>query len=151
DPSRTSIMGHSMGGHGALTIFLKNQDRYKSVSAFAPITNLSRSPWGLHALSRYLGEDRSTWAEYDAVELLKHLAGEKKLRNDVNFLIDQGTGDEYLNPDHLHTYDLVETVKKLGLTSQFDIRFHDGYSHGYYTISTFINDHIEHHAKALGV
>ncbi|KAF9997589.1 hypothetical protein BGZ79_008729 [Entomortierella chlamydospora] len=151
DISRSSITGHSMGGHGALTIFLKNQSAYKSVSAFAPILHPTASSWGMYAFPRYLGMDQYTWKQYDTVELIKRLAAEKNLRSDVEFLIDQGTGDQFLNPDRLHTSVLAETIKSLGIDNQFNIRYHDGYDHGYFFISTFINDHIDHHAKAHGL
>ncbi|KAI1316178.1 hypothetical protein EDD11_010350 [Mortierella claussenii] len=151
DTSLSSLTGHSMGGHGALSIFLKNQSAYKSVSAFSPILHPIDSRWGQFALPRYLGDDRSAWLEYDTIELLKRFAGDNKLRNDVKFLIDQGTSDEFLNPDRLHTSLLIDTVKELGLENQFEIRYQDGYNHGYFFISTFIADHIDHHAKALGL
>ncbi|KAF9981229.1 hypothetical protein BGZ65_004180 [Modicella reniformis] len=140
-----------IGGHGALTIFLKNQSNFKSVSAFAPICHPSKSSWGLFAFPQYLGEDRSTWEEYDTIELLKRYKHNDEFRSDVKVLIDQGTGDEFLNPDRLHTSVLIETVKTLGLENQFVIRHHEGYNHGYYFISTFVNDHIDHHAAALGL
>ncbi|KAF9209935.1 hypothetical protein BGZ49_009861 [Haplosporangium sp. Z 27] len=151
DTSRSSITGHSMGGHGAFTIFLKNQSAYKSVSAFAPILHPIKSSWGTFAFPRYLGEDQSAWKEYDTIELLKRFSAEKDIRSDVKFLIDQGTGDQFLNPDRLHTSVLVETIKSLGLENQFNIRYHDGYDHGYFFISSFIADHIDHHAKVLGL
>ncbi|KAG0357535.1 hypothetical protein BGZ54_000307 [Gamsiella multidivaricata] len=151
DTSRSSITGHSMGGHGAMTIFLKNQSAYKSISAFAPILHPIESPWGQFAFPRYLGEDRTLWKEYDTIELLKRFASEKNLRSDVKFLIHQGTGDQFLNPDRLHTSQLIETVKELGLENQFEIHHEDGYDHGYFFISTFIPDHIDHHAKAHGL
>ncbi|KAF9438294.1 hypothetical protein BGZ76_008772 [Entomortierella beljakovae] len=151
DTSRSSITGHSMGGHGAISIFLKNQSSYKSISAFAPILHPIESAWGKFAFPQYLGEDKSTWEEYDSIELLKRFHAEKKLRSDVTFLIDQGTGDGFLSPDYLHTSVLIETVKSLGLESQFNIRWQEGYDHGYYFISTFVNDHIDHHAKAHGL
>ncbi|KAG0293798.1 hypothetical protein BGZ98_002034 [Dissophora globulifera] len=152
DTARTSILGHSMGGHGALSIFLKNQSAYKSISAFAPILHPMESFWGQYALPRYLGEDKTTWEEYDTIKLLSRYAAEKNLRDDVKFLIDQGTGDQFLNnPDRLHTTVLVDLVKDLGLEKQFEIRFQDGYDHGFFFISTFMNDHIDHHAKSLGL
>ncbi|KAF9390042.1 hypothetical protein BGX21_011572 [Mortierella sp. AD011] len=122
-----------------------------SVSAFAPILHPVASSWGMYAFPRYLGMDQYTWKQYDTVELIKRLVAEKNLRSDVEFLIDQGTGDQFLNPDRLHTSVLAETIKSLGIDNQFNIRYHDGYDHGYFFISTFINDHIDHHAKALGL
>lgn len=150
DISRSSITGHSMGGHGALTIFLKNQAAYKSVSAFAPILHMTKANWGRFALPKYLGDDESTWKEYDSIELFKLHHAQKTLRTDINVLIDQGTGDKFLK-DNLHTEDLIEFVKKEGLENQFTIRYQDGYDHGYFFISTFANDHVDHHAKALGL
>ncbi|KAG9063856.1 hypothetical protein KI688_003968 [Linnemannia hyalina] len=139
-----------IGGHGALTIFLKNQTAYKSVSAFAPILHMSKSNWGRFALPKYLGDDQSTWKEYDSVELFKLHHAQKTLRTDFNVLIDQGTGDKFLK-DNLHTSDLIEFVEKEGLEKQFTIRYQDGYDHGYFFIATFANDHVDHHAKALGL
>ncbi|KAF9081950.1 hypothetical protein BGX29_000488 [Mortierella sp. GBA35] len=150
DTSHASITGHSMGGHGALTIFLKNQSAYKSVSAFAPILHLSKSAWGRFALPKYLGDDESTWKEYDSIELIKHHHAQKTLRTDFKVLVDQGLGDRFLK-DNLHTADLIELVKKEGLEDQFEIRYQDGYDHGYFFISTFAHDHVDHHAKALGL
>ncbi|KAF8902683.1 hypothetical protein BGZ58_006662, partial [Dissophora ornata] len=106
------------------------------------------SAWGQTYFPRYLGEDRSVWHENDTIELLKRFAGEKNLCSDIKFLIDQGTGDQFLNPDYLHTEVLIKTVKELGLENQFEIRYQDGYDHGYFFISTFLADHIDHHAKA---
>ncbi|KAF9193169.1 hypothetical protein BGZ50_007709 [Haplosporangium sp. Z 11] len=150
DTSRSSITGHSMGGHGAMTIFLKNQAAYKSISAFAPILHPTQSPWGKSAFPKYFGDDQSVWKEHDTIELLKRFAAEKSLRKDVKFLIDQGTADEF-SGEFLHTDVLEKTIKDLGLSSQFEIRYQDGYNHGYFFISTFVNDHIDHHAKALGL
>ncbi|KAF9958451.1 hypothetical protein BGZ70_009191 [Mortierella alpina] len=150
DTSRSSITGHSMGGHGALTIFLKNQSAYKSISAFSPILHPSISYWGLAAFPKYLGEDRAVWKEHDTIELLKRYSSEKNLRQDFKVLIDQGTGDQFLQePDRLNTSDLITLIKEQGLENQFEIRYQDGYDHGYFFISTFVNDHIDHHAKAL--
>ncbi|GJJ69818.1 S-formylglutathione hydrolase [Entomortierella parvispora] len=148
DISRSSITGHSMGGHGALSIFLKNQHAYKSVSAFAPILHLSKSNWGKYALPQYLGNDESTWKQYDVLELLQKHVAENSFRKDVKVLIDQGTGDQFLT-NNLHTDALVKLTKEMGLESQFDIRYHDGYDHGYFFISTFTKDHIDHHGKIL--
>ncbi|KAF9913242.1 hypothetical protein EC991_000004 [Linnemannia zychae] len=150
DTSRASITGHSMGGHGALTIFLKNQTAYKSVSAFAPILHMTKSNWGRFALPRYLGDDESTWKEYDSIELFKLHHAQKSLRSDFKVLIDQGTGDKFLE-ENLHTSDLIHFVKEAGLDNQFNIRYQDGYDHGYFFISTFVNDHIDHHAHAQGL
>ncbi|KAF9930835.1 hypothetical protein FBU30_011202 [Linnemannia zychae] len=150
DITRSSITGHSMGGHGALTIFLKNQNAYKSVSAFAPILHLSKSDWGRFALPKYLGDDESTWEEYDSIELFKLHHTQKTLRTDIKVLIDQGTGDQFLEKN-LHTADLIAFTKQEGLEDLFKIRYQDGYDHSYFFISTFVNDHIDHHAEALGL
>ncbi|KAG0043965.1 hypothetical protein BGZ83_010803 [Gryganskiella cystojenkinii] len=137
-----------IGGHGALSIFLKNQHAYKSVSAFAPILHTMESNWGKHAFPQYLGDDISTWKEYDVIELLRKYVIADDFRRDIKILIDQGTGDRFLE-DNLHTDVLVAMVKDHGLDNQFEIRFHDGYDHGYFFISTFAQDHVEHHAKVL--
>ncbi|KAF9559681.1 hypothetical protein EC968_006505 [Mortierella alpina] len=141
-----------IGGHGALTIFLKNQSAYKSVSAFSPILHPSISHWGLAAFPKYFGEDRAIWKEHDTIELLKRYSSEKNLRQDFKVLIDQGTGDQFLQePDRLNTSNLIALIKEQGLENLFEIRYQDGYDHGYFFISTFVNDHIDHHAKGLGL
>ncbi len=138
--ARQSIFGHSMGGHGALTIALKNPDRYRSVSAFAPIVAPTQVPWGHKAFPRYLGEDKTTWNEYDATELVKRgiFPG--------TILIDQGDADNFLagqlKPE-LFKSACAEVGQKLTL------RMQPGYDHSYYFISTFMEDHLRHHAAAL--
>ncbi|KAG0092820.1 hypothetical protein BGZ92_008531 [Podila epicladia] len=150
DTTRSSIMGHSMGGHGALSIFLKNQNNYKTVSAFAPILSASTSPWGLFALPKYLGpHEPAVWGDNDVTHLLKHYVSQNLFRKDVKVLIDQGTEDSFLK-EHLYTHGFINDIKELGIADQFEIRFQDGYDHGYFFISTFVEDHIDHHAKALG-
>ncbi|KAI7870009.1 S-formylglutathione hydrolase [Spinellus fusiger] len=139
---RVSIMGHSMGGHGALSIFLKNSSRYKSVSAFSPVVNPTQCPWGQKAFREYLGEDKSTWAHYDTVELLKKFNGK------INALVDVGTSDNFLK-EQLKIDTLRDTVQSLGKESEWTIRYQQGYDHSYYFITSFIADHIAHHAKAL--
>ncbi|CAO3622179.1 unnamed protein product [Cunninghamella echinulata] len=144
DGSRVSIMGHSMGGHGALTIYIKNPTEYKTVSAFSPIANPINCPWGQKAFSNYLGSDnKDQWKKYDTVELLKEY---KNLNADV--LIDVGTSDNFLERE-LKIDTLKQTVDALGYTSKWNIRYQEGYDHSYFFISTFIIDHIQHHAKYL--
>ncbi|KAI7852118.1 S-formylglutathione hydrolase [Circinella umbellata] len=143
DENRISIMGHSMGGHGALTIFLKNPTKFKTVSAFSPIANPINCPWGQKAFSNYLGSDESTWKQYDTLELIKSHLNEK-----VDVLVDVGTADGFLE-NQLKVNTLQETVTALGRKSEFNIRFQEGYDHSYFFISTFIADHINHHVKSL--
>ena len=141
DRERSGIMGHSMGGHGALTIALRHPGRYRSVSAFAPIVAPTQVPWGEKAFPRYLGEDKSTWAAYDACELVRRQAF------DGTILIDQGEADGFLSTQlkpELFDQACAEGGQSLLL------RRHAGYDHSYYFISTFIDDHLRHHAKALG-
>ncbi|HET6553995.1 MAG TPA: S-formylglutathione hydrolase [Dyella sp.] len=141
DRERTGIMGHSMGGHGALTIALRHPDRYRSVSAFAPIVAPTQVLWGQKALPRYLGDDAAAWAEYDACELVRRRVF------DGTILIDQGEADGFLSTQlkpELFDQACAEGGQSLLL------RRHPGYDHSYYFISTFIDDHLRHHAKALG-
>lgn len=139
--ARRSISGHSMGGHGALVCALKNPGRYQSVSAFAPIVNPSAVPWGQKALGRYLGEDRAVWREWDACELI----GTAQER--LPLLIDQGEADsflaEQLRPEALEA---AATANEHPL----QLRRRAGYDHSYYFIASFIDEHLEHHARALG-
>ncbi len=141
DMSRESIFGHSMGGHGALTIGLKNPERYKSVSAFAPIVAPAEVPWGQKALPRYLGEDRKTWRPYDACALIED---GKKFPGTL--LVDQGYADKFLEPQ-LQPWRLDAACRKSG--QPLTLRVHAGYDHSYYFISTFMEDHLVHHARAL--
>ncbi|KAI7907727.1 s-formylglutathione hydrolase-like protein [Cokeromyces recurvatus] len=143
DENRISIMGHSMGGHGALTIFIKNPSKFKSVSAFAPIANPMNCPWGQKAFSNYLGSDKESWKQYDTIELLKTHMNER-----MNALVDVGTADGFLEKELLID-ELNKTVKELGRESEWKIRYQDGYDHSYFFISTFIADHIQHHATYL--
>ncbi|CAO3599583.1 unnamed protein product [Absidia cylindrospora] len=143
DGSRVSIMGHSMGGHGALTIYLKNSDAYKTVSAFSPIANPVNCPWGEKAFSNYLGSNQNEWKEYDTVELLKK-AGDLK----INALVDVGTSDNFLERE-LKIDTLIQTVESLGRAQDWTIRYQDGYDHSYFFISSFIADHIQHHVQYL--
>ena len=141
DGERSGITGHSMGGHGALTIALRHPAQYRSVSAFAPIVAPTQVPWGQKALTRYLGEDRAAWADYDACELVR------RQTFDGTILIDQGEADGFLGTQlkpELFDQACAEGGQSLLL------RRHPGYDHSYYFISSFIDDHLRHHAKALG-
>ena len=134
------IFGHSMGGHGALTLALKHPDAYQSVSAFAPIAAPSRCPWGVKAFAGYLGNDRTLWAAHDATELVITGARTPPL------LMDQGLADQFL-AEQLHP-DLFEAAcVKAGQTLL--LRKHEGYDHGYYFVASFMADHIAHHASFL--
>ncbi|WEN42250.1 S-formylglutathione hydrolase YeiG [Thauera sp. GDN1] len=137
---RRGISGHSMGGHGALVCALRNPGRYRSVSAFAPIVNPMRCPWGEKALSHYLGEDREHWRQWDACALLAEATERLPL------LVDQGDKDGFL----------VEQLKPEALQAAADaaghpltLRMQPGYDHSYYFIASFIDDHLRHHAQAL--
>jgi S-formylglutathione hydrolase len=143
EETKLGIFGHSMGGHGALTIALRNPGVYRSVSAFAPIAAPMRCPWGEKALSGYLGANRETWKQYDASELV---AREGSAKFAEGILIDQGLADQFLaeqlNPD---VFEAACRAAGQPLT----LRRHAGYDHGYYFISTFVGDHLAHHAKVL--
>lgn len=141
DMDRQSISGHSMGGHGALTIALKNSDRYRSVSAFSPIVAPSEVPWGHKALGNYLGSDRKSWAEYDATALIR--AG----RRVKEILVDQGEADQFL-ANQLKPELLAAACKERGI--ELNLRMQPGYDHSYYFISTFIEDHLRWHRSRLG-
>ncbi|WP_417321008.1 S-formylglutathione hydrolase [Erythrobacter aureus] len=140
DLDRQGITGHSMGGHGALTVALRNPARFRSVSAFSPIASPLNCPWGEKALGGYLGPDRKAWREYDACALIDDGA-----RID-HLLVDQGTGDDFLETQ-LKTGLLIEACEKAGIAA--DIRMQDGYDHSYYFISTFMAEHVSWHAKRL--
>lgn len=140
DMERQGITGHSMGGHGALTMALRSPDRFRSVSAFAPIVAPSEVPWGEKALGGYLGEDRAAWRAYDAVALIEDGARVPEL------LIDQGMADQFL-VEQLRPHRLAEACEAAGI--QAEIRLHEGYDHSYYFISTFMADHIAWHAARL--
>jgi S-formylglutathione hydrolase len=135
-----AISGHSMGGHGALTIALRNPGRYRSVSAFAPIVAPTRVPWGEKALSAYLGDDREAWKAWDATELLK-TAQER-----LPLLVDQGEADEFLD-SQLRPRLLAEAAQAAGYP--LTLRMQPGYDHSYYFIASFIGEHVAHHAAAL--
>ena len=137
---RVGIFGHSMGGHGALTLALKNPGLYQSVSAFAPIAAPMRCPWGTKAFSGYLGDDTKAWARHDATELVKAGARVPPL------LIDQGLADKFL-AEQLHPHLFQAACIDAG--QPLTLRMHEGFDHGYYFIATFMADHIAHHAKYL--
>lgn len=143
DRQRQGIFGHSMGGHGALTLGLRNPHVYRSISAFAPVCNPTGCPWGEKAFSNYLGDDRNEWRTYDAVELLKAADTERPAKR---ILVDQGMADQFLG-DQLHP-DRLEKVCRDG-DIPLEMRRHDGYDHGYYFIATFMEDHLRHHAGNL--
>lgn len=141
DSTRQSIMGHSMGGHGALTVGLSFPDRFKAVSAFAPIVAPGQTPWGQKAFRGYLGEDRALWRRHDAVALIEDGARRPELR------VDQGTADPYLD-EQLRPDLLRDACQTAGIA--LDLRMHEGYEHGYYFVSTFIADQLRWHAERLG-
>ncbi len=140
DMARQSITGHSMGGHGALTAALKNPDRFRSVSAFAPIVAPSQVPWGQKAFGRYLGEERSAWRAYDAVALIEDGARVPEI------LVDQGTSDSFLERELKP--ELLEAACR-GASIDLTLRMQQGYDHSYYFISTFMEDHLRWHAGRL--
>ena len=137
---RQGIFGHSMGGHGALTIGLRNPDRFRSISAFSPIVSPLNCPWGDKALGGYLGDDRSDWREYDACALIEDGA------RHANLLVDQGTADNFLE-EQLKTDLLVDACKSADMPA--DIRMQPGYDHSYYFISSFMAEHVGWHARHL--
>ena len=140
DMTRQAITGHSMGGHGALTIALGNPGRYRSVSAFAPIVAPSQVPWGEKALSRYLGPDRSAWMKHDAVALIGTGARVPEI------LVDQGEADSFLERE-LRPELLRAACREAGI--DLTLRMQPGYDHSYYFISTFMADHLRWHAERL--
>ena len=144
DKARQGIFGHSMGGHGALTLGLRNPEIYSSVSAFAPISSPTNCPWGEKALANYLGADRSAWSAYDATEIVLNL----EVLPAGRILIDQGLADQFLERE-LHPHLFEAACHERGI--ELELRRHDGYDHGYYFISTFIDDHLRHHATILGI
>jgi len=144
DSTRISISGHSMGGHGALTLFLKNPGMYKSVSAFSPISNPSNCPWGEKAFKGYFGEDRDSWKKHDATELVK---GWKA--GTFEALVDVGTADNFYKQGQLLPENFEKAAKESGNDKGLLLRYQDGYDHSYFFISTFSTDHINHAAKYL--
>ena len=140
NPNRSGISGHSMGGHGALTIGLRNPDRYRSVSAFAPIVSPLNCPWGEKALSGYLGPDRAGWRAYDACALIEDGARLPDL------LIDQGSADDFLE-EQLKPALLEAACVQAGIP--LTLRMQPGYDHSYYFIASFIDDHLRWHGERL--
>ncbi|SMF13384.1 S-formylglutathione hydrolase [Tistlia consotensis] len=140
DTARQGIMGHSMGGHGALTIHLKNPGTYRSCSAFSPIVAPSQVPWGHKAFGGYLGEDRAAWRQYDATELVRERPSK------ATILIDQGEADNFLS-EQLRPELFAEAARRAG--QPFELRLQPGYDHSYFFIASFIEDHLRHHAAAL--
>ncbi len=139
-PDRAGVMGHSMGGHGALTLALRHPGRFRSVSALAPICAPTEVPWGHKAFAGYLGDDRADWARHDAVKLIEGGARAPAL------LVDQGMDDAFL-ADQLRPERLEAACAAAG--QPLRLRRHDGYDHGYFFIQSVVADHIEHHAAAL--
>jgi len=141
DPARAGIFGHSMGGHGALTTHLKNPQKFKTCSAFAPIVAPSQVPWGEKALSHYIGQDKSEWAPYDATQLLLDHGPSA-----AHILIDQGTADNFLE-EQLKPALFKAAADKTG--QMLTLRMQEGYDHSYYFIATFIDDHLRWHYEQL--
>ena len=142
DMGRQGIMGHSMGGHGALTIGLKNPGTYQSISAFAPICSPINCPWGQKALGNYLGDNARAWAKHDAVELI----GTVDVTPRNRILVDQGLSDQFLEQElYPHLFEGACRDNDVDL----DMRRHAGYDHGYYFIASFMEDHLRHHAAIL--
>ena len=141
DMGRQAIFGHSMGGHGALTMALRNPDRFKSCSAFAPIVNPMTAGWSKPALEKYLGPDEAAWRAYDACALVEDG------RRFPEFLVDQGTADGFLE-DGLRPWLFEAACEKAGIPLK--LRMQEGYDHSYFFISTFMDDHLKWHAARLG-
>ena len=148
NPGKVSISGHSMGGHGALTIALKNPERYRSVSAFSPICAPIHCPWGQKALGQYIGgnakDNHSQWAQHDTVELIK--SSSTKTRESLPVLIDQGEADNFLE-EQLNTKLLEDASVETNFPMK--IRMQPGYDHSYFFIASFIDEHLLFHANAL--
>jgi S-formylglutathione hydrolase len=143
DTARAGIFGHSMGGHGALTLALRHPGQYPSVSAFAPIAHPTQCPWGEKAFSGYLGLSRHTWGEHDATEIMAHYPAPPYPQG---ILIDQGLADKFL-PNQLHPEAFEAACSAVG--QPLTLRRHAGYDHGYYFIQSFVADHLAHHARVL--
>ncbi len=144
DPAQVGIFGHSMGGHGALTMALRNPALFRSVSAFAPIAAPMRCPWGRKAFAGYLGADEQAWRRHDATELV---AGMTEAPFPGGILIDQGMADKFL-AEQLYPEAFEAACARAG--QPLELRRHAGYDHGYYFISTFIEDHLRFHRRQLG-
>ena len=141
DPARMGIFGHSMGGHGALVLALRNPQRYRTVSAFAPVCSPMRCPWGEKAFSGYLGPDRSRWQEYDATALI-----EERGWPGPPILVDQGTHDQFV-ATQLRPELLVQACERARVPLQ--MRMREGYDHSYFFIATFVEQHLDFHARNL--
>ena len=143
DAGRVGVFGHSMGGHGALTLALRHPGLFKSVSAFAPICAPAQCPWGRKAFTGYLGADESNWAAHDATALMNQLT---KAPYPGGILIDQGLADKFLAEQlHPHLFEAACATTRQPLT----LRQHEGYDHGYYFIASYMADHLRHHAQQL--
>ncbi len=142
-PDRVGICGHSMGGHGALTLALRHPGLYQSVSAIAPICAPTRCPWGRKAFTGYLGQDESTWVEHDASLLM---VAQQTAPYPGGILVDQGLADKFL-AEQLHPEAFEAACARVG--QPLTLRRHDGYDHGYYFIASFVDDHLRHHAQQL--
>jgi len=142
DAERFGVFGHSMGGHGALTLHLKHPDRFRSCSAFSPIVAPSSVPWGRKAFTHYLGPDESRWAAYDATRLLGDRGASR-----APILIDQGTADQFL-VEQLRPELFAEAARRAG--QELTLRMREGYDHSYFFIASFIDEHLDWHRAALG-
>ena len=142
DENKQGIFGHSMGGHGAISIALKNPEKFKSVSAFAPICSPSTCPWGIKAFKNYLGDDVEEWKQYDSVELVKQAT------RPILILVDQGTADEFLN-EQLKPSLLVEACNRVGYPLNYNQR--EGFDHSYFFVSSFIENHLRFHQGILSM
>jgi S-formylglutathione hydrolase len=148
DPARVGIFGHSMGGHGALVLALRNPELFRSVSAFAPIAAPVRCPWGRKAFGGYLGADQAAWREYDATELVTRIGTDGgKAPFPDGILVDQGLSDKFL-AEQLYPDAFEDACRAAG--QPLELRRHAGYDHGYYFIQTFVADHLRFHRRNLG-
>lgn len=141
--SATSITGHSMGGHGALTLYFRHAGSFASCSAFAPIVAPTRVPWGKKAFTAYLGEDTEAWKQHDATHLVSHAA---EAKSNAPILIDQGLADDFYK-EQLQPELFEAACQRVG--QNLELRLHEGYDHSYFFIQSFIADHLEHHARYL--
>jgi S-formylglutathione hydrolase len=157
DSSKVSITGHSMGGHGALTLFLKNPGQYKSVSAFAPIANPINAPWGQKAFKGYIGDNEEEWKKHDATELIKQWKGPFEALIDVVGILaslslkhsnkSQGTGDNFYKQKQLLPENFVEAAKQSGNDKGIQLRLQPDYDHSYFFMASFADDHVDWAAK----
>jgi S-formylglutathione hydrolase len=146
DTQRLGILGHSMGGHGALTLALRHPGLFKSLSAFAPIANPMNCPWGQKAFAGYLGDNQAAWAQHDATRLME---SQGKPPYPAGILVDQGLADKFLHEKQLLPEAFETACDQLG--QPLTLRRHAGYDHGYYFIQSFIDDHLRWHAQQLGM